>query len=133
MSCAYLGEQLHADQGGGPDWHLKYGGTPMEDARLMLPQVTLDELCKDITVDCIKIDTEGFECSVLRSGRETIMKWRPLMFLEIHATCFSGHGESARSFMELIEDLRYKMFHHDGSQAHPVLDNSFMRVYAEPR
>jgi len=133
MSCAYLGEQLHADQGGGPDWHVKYGGTPMEDARLMLPQVPLDEICRDIPVDCIKIDTEGFECSVIRSGRATIEKWRPLMFLEVHATCFAGHGESAQSFMELMEDLRYTLKQHDGSPADPVQDNSFMRIFAEPR
>lgn len=133
MNCAYLGTQLHADQGGGPDWHLRYGGIAMEDAHARFVQVPLDDICRDKPVDCIKIDTEGFECSVIRSGRETIERCRPLMFLEIHALCFQGHGESAQSFMELMEDLRYTMKNHDGSPAPTVLDHSFMRVYAEPR
>jgi FkbM family methyltransferase len=133
MNCSYLGQQLHADQGGGPEWHIKYGGTPMEDAHAKFVQVPLDDICDVKPVDCIKIDTEGFECSVLRSAVKTIERCRPLIFLEIHATCFQGHGESAESFSELIDELGYDLWHHDGEPSDPVLNNSFMRVYATPR
>jgi len=133
MNCSYYGQQLHADQGGGPEWHLKYGGTPMEDVHARFAQMPLDEICDGRQVDCLKIDVEGFECSVLRSGVKTIARWRPLIFLEIHALCFEGHGESAQSFTELIDELGYDLWHHDGERCAPIQNNSFMRVYGTPR
>jgi len=44
--------------------------------------VVLDEHLKDVPVDALVLDIEGHELSALRGAEQTIMKYRPLVWLE---------------------------------------------------
>lgn len=50
------------------------------------PVMTLDDFCEfySITPDVINIDVEGCEIDVLEGAQKTLVKCRPLVFVEIH-------------------------------------------------
>lgn len=71
---------------------------------LRLPIRVGDEMlaaCGAERVDFIKIDTEGFEKSVLRGLRETLKRHRPVVFFEWIQTQLHGDSRAAR---ELFPD-----------------------------
>ena len=41
---------------------------------------------EEFNIDTIKIDVEGYEYKVLSGAKDTLKKYKPLMFLEIHAS-----------------------------------------------
>jgi FkbM family methyltransferase len=60
-----------------------------------VPIRTLDEF-KLADVGVIKIDTEGYEVPILMGAKETILKNRPRLVIEVH----KGTGNALRSFSE---------------------------------
>ena len=45
-------------------------------------------------VDFIKIDVEGFEPQVMRGARETLLRFRPIVYFELNSWCLLAHGRN---------------------------------------
>lgn len=70
--------------------------------------VTLDSLNLD-KVDFIKIDTEGHELSVLEGALDTIKKFNPSIFIEIHGKEFKKEKNAYRFLIDLGYSLTLKL------------------------
>jgi FkbM family methyltransferase len=69
-----------------------------EAREIQVRLATIDELVpSDFDVRALKIDVEGAELGVLRGGRETIARCKPLILLE--------HGDSAAAFGASHEEV----------------------------
>jgi len=71
---------------------------------------TLDaELASLSSLRYIKIDTEGHEISVLRGGRETIRRLRPIVSVEWGEPTYSLYGHNRFSLFDLAVEFDYKL------------------------
>ena len=64
------------------------------------------ECVNDYSVGLIKIDTEGVEIEVLKGGRKTISRDKPVIIME---DWFSKNGQKSES-VKLLEGLGYSTF-----------------------
>ena len=69
---------------------------------------TLDTLAQGLNVRLIKIDTDGFELSVLRGGERTLATNRPLIFMEFHVRLMRAAGQDPTQLAELLQRLGYR-------------------------
>tara|TARA_E500000178_G_scaffold194913_1_gene192877 strand:+ start:535 stop:1257 length:723 start_codon:yes stop_codon:yes gene_type:complete len=65
-----------------------------------------DNFIKDIKVDFIKIDVEGFEEKVLFGFKKTISRYRPLLLVEIE----KRHNKNYLKIFRFLNKLNYKIF-----------------------
>ena len=70
-----------------------------------VPMITLDSLALP-QCRLIKVDVEGMEASVLRGGRATIERCRPILYVE------NDREEKADELTRLIDQLGYRMYWH---------------------
>src|ERR1700724_3140198 len=57
-----------------------------------VPVKRLDDVFPDLSldrVDFMKVDVEGFELEVFAGGRETLIIYKPIVFLELNRGCFN--------------------------------------------
>lgn len=87
-----------------------------EYARLIPHQdaawTTLDNLADGLgRLDWVKIDVEGAELGVLRSGKSVLARFRPRLLIEDHTEAypFVAAMESCRLCYELLESLDYRI------------------------
>ncbi len=74
--------------------HHEQPDAPMRD----VPMVRLDDALHGEPVSFIKIDVEGYEAKVIEGGRETILRCKPILFVEMdHALT---DAEALRSNIE---------------------------------
>lgn len=74
---------------------------------------TLDALVEDIgleRLDTIKIDVEGFEVDVFRSGRRTLERFRPVVIGEFNNTLMPGRGVSFHDAWAIFGSLGYRCY-----------------------
>jgi FkbM family methyltransferase len=57
----------------------------------------------------IKIDVEGYELKVLKGGKETIMKYRPALFIELDDDNLHEQGNNAKELIQSLIQLQYKI------------------------
>ena len=77
--------------------------------------ITLDQtFISDVTM--IKIDVEGFELDVLRGGIETIIKNKPLLYLEI-----SEREYEIRALLSSLGYVQTNAFEYDDIQTHEFM------------
>ena len=69
---------------------------------------TLDTLCKGLNVRLIKIDTDGFERTVLEGGERTLASQRPLIFMEFHVRLMRAAGQDPAQLVELLQRHGYR-------------------------
>lgn len=68
----------------------------------------LDEVAADWTrLDFLKIDAEGFEPFILAGGKQTILRLRPAMFIEVNAGALARYGQTPHTLIALIMSLGY--------------------------
>ena len=67
-------------------------------------------LKEEFEVDTLKIDVEGYEYKVLQGARDTIKKYRPLMFLEIHAHLLKLYSAEIIDVWKILKEYKYRMY-----------------------
>ncbi len=72
--------------------------------------VPLDEVCGNKQVDLIKVDTDGFDFPILRSGRGTLSSRKPALFFEWHPPSWIAQGENPEAIFNWLADYGYKDF-----------------------
>jgi hypothetical protein len=62
----------------------------------------------------IKIDVEGMELSVLRSGEQLIVAHRPLLYLEVVEAQLARHGVTVADVEQWLSERGYRFFRNVG-------------------
>ena len=65
---------------------------------------------KEFELDTLKIDVEGYEYKVLKGAEETIRKYKPLLFLEIHGHLLKLYNDTVFGVYNIVKDYGYTMF-----------------------
>jgi hypothetical protein len=84
--------------------------------------MTLDDLVAshDFRPSHIKVDVEGAEEQVFRSGRKVLAGAdSPLLFVELHNQIVSASGRSRSGALEILSELGYSFFGHRGEPLEP--------------
>ena len=71
---------------------------------------TLSEVLNKIgkKIDFIKIDVDGYEINVLRSGKKIIKKYKPLIYFEFAPYLYKEFGYSTKTLIDFIKhELKY--------------------------
>tara|TARA_B100002019_G_C21221978_1_gene575236 strand:- start:399 stop:1241 length:843 start_codon:yes stop_codon:yes gene_type:complete len=62
-------------------------------------------------IDFIKIDVDGYEMEVLKSGQKIIKKHKPLIYFEFAPYLYKEFGYTAKNLIDfIIKDLNYRFF-----------------------
>ena len=64
---------------------------------------------RGLELDTVKIDVEGYEYKVLVGSIKTIMRYRPLIFLEVHSHMLNLYNSTALDVYHFIRGLNYQM------------------------
>jgi FkbM family methyltransferase len=84
-----------------------FGGVSIshQNSGEQVPVRTIDSLNLD-RCRLIKVDVEGMECEVLEGARETIMRLRPILYVE------NDREENSHRLIALIQSYGYKLWWH---------------------
>ena len=61
-------------------------------------------------LDTLKIDVEGYEYKVLKGAKETIKKYNPLLFLEIHGHLLKLYNATVMDVYDILQDYKYTIY-----------------------
>jgi len=80
--------------------------------KIAVPSVSVDELARQYGApDVLFVDVEGFESKVLRGAIETLSRYRPDCFFEMHVGCgLEKFGGSVKSTTATLEELGYDLW-----------------------
>lgn len=62
------------------------------------------------SIDFMKIDTEGYELSVLKSAENTLKKWKPFLQVETNGCSESHFGVKKQEIIDYVLSLGYELF-----------------------
>jgi FkbM family methyltransferase len=82
---------------------------------------TIDELAAVLRLDrldLIKADIEGFELRLLKGARQTLLRLRPALYLEMNAAHLARAGDTLEEAWEFLSELGYRP--HDPGSAQPL-------------
>jgi FkbM family methyltransferase len=85
--------------------------------------------------DFIKIDIEGYEFAALEGARETILQFRPELFLEMHGETIREKKEKVRAITDFLTKVHYSILHVEtGTRIHSGNSEAAMEghLYATP-
>jgi FkbM family methyltransferase len=78
------------------------------------------------TIDLIKIDVEGYELKVLKGARATLVKYLPILFIEIDDNNLSQYGDCAKELILFLQGIGYRKLI-NAQTNHPVTASSDFR------
>jgi len=89
--------------------HPVHGGSAhsLGDARVL----TLDQMIEEhrlVRVDLVKLDVDGFECSVLRGGLQALARFAPPIVFELAPYALAEQGSSLGELLEILRGLGYE-------------------------
>lgn len=96
--------------------------------------ITIDKLASEFgSPTHIKIDVEGYEAAALRGGRETLKRFSPLLFLELHNQLVTADGRNPNEALDELQSLGYEALALDGSRLDrsAILREPIIRVVAK--
>lgn len=79
------------------------------NAAVPVPAVKLDSYCLP-KVDFIKWDLEGYELKAIHGARDTILRCRPIMMIEVIEGQLTRAGNSISELFVELERLRYRFY-----------------------
>ena len=88
------------------------GGEEARQVSEAVSLVRLDDYIRNLDIprlDIIKIDIEGAEVKALEGARETIMRFRPLVFMELDLNNLTRAGCSPDEVLEIWKSLNYEV------------------------
>jgi FkbM family methyltransferase len=94
---------------------------------------TIDEMTAEFGAPThIKIDVEGHEAAVIRGGCETLQRYSPLLFLELHNELIAMDGGDPNEVVDELYGAGYKVFSLDGDRLErkAILEPQIRRVVA---
>ena len=93
-------------------------------------QISLDHFCAESNVapDVIKVDTEGAELLVLKGARQTLTRYRPMIFLSVHPSHLQAMGQSTGELEDLLAELDYEVRATDDSPVSGLGSGEYMCV-----
>ncbi len=77
----------------------------------------------------IKIDVEGAELSVLRSGIQTLQRLSPTLLIEVHDYALPAFGESTESVYAFLKEHGYAIEQISDMQNH---NGQYHHILAKP-
>lgn len=84
---------------------------PLMGNRLIRLDSAAADFCKQSgRLDIIKVDTEGFDFSVIRSGSKLISEFRPALYFEWYPQLLLDAGEKVTSLFSYLAGLGYRYF-----------------------
>jgi FkbM family methyltransferase len=80
--------------------------------KIVVPSVTVDELTRRYgPPNVLFVDVEGFESKVLRGAIDTISRYRPDCFFEMHVGCgLEKYGGSVKSITDFLDGLGFHLW-----------------------
>jgi FkbM family methyltransferase len=81
-----------------------------EERNETVESITLDQYLLGKTVDAIKIDTEGYELSVLRGAARTLGHSKPLVLVEVKDRLLRAAGSDRNQLFAFLRAFGYKAF-----------------------
>jgi FkbM family methyltransferase len=103
------------------DLHAEHRGRAMatDGARA----ITLDDHLRELEVErvhLVKIDVDGFECSVLRGAKESLTRWRPALVMEWAPYIHRASGHRLEECLSVVRELGYSFHDAENGQALPA-------------
>ena len=80
--------------------------------KIAVPSISVDELTERYgPPDVLFVDVEGFESKVLRGAADTLSRYRPDCFFEMHVGCeLEKFGGSVKSITDSLDGLGYHLW-----------------------
>lgn len=92
-------------------------GTSLTDNSRLVNCVRLDTIFKEMSIDLLKIDVEGYEEIVLKGSLNILgheEKSPRCIFIEVHPYAWHELGTTSESFLSILEKFKYQVKYVDG-------------------
>jgi FkbM family methyltransferase len=89
-------------------------GALFAEQGLPVQVVTLDDWANQTAIaqlNCLKIDVEGMEYAVMLGGKETLLRFHPILYFETLPIFFTNKPYTIRTIYEFLAGLGYQLRH----------------------
>lgn len=103
----------------------KNGFSPSkDDIGIIALDTIIDNNSKFKNPNILKIDTDGFEISILNSGKNVLKNAKPLLYFEITPELYETNGEHINTLWKILIECGYKkaLFYNNFGEALEIID-----------